>query len=105
MFIGIITQSMSGTTFRIQRKDTENDVEVFITITEVNAAVTGYTDEKKTQYMASLLVEGPALYIHVRLDDQKRKDLEELRSALRNEFEAAIRDREVALKTSPTESC
>ena len=47
--------------------------------------------------MASLLVEGPALNVYLRLDNDKKKDAEEIKSALRNEFEAAHRDREVAL--------
>ena len=78
--------------------DGTTDVEAFITITELNASVKGYTDEKKAQYMASLLVEGPALNVYLRLDNDKRKDPEEIKSALRNEFEAAHRDREVALE-------
>ena len=78
--------------------DGSTDVEAFITITELNAAVKGYADEKKAQYMASLLVEGPALNVYLRLDDDKRKNPEEIKTALRNEFEAAHRDREVALE-------
>ena len=77
--------------------DGSTDVEAFITITELNASVKGYTDEKKAQYMASLLVEGPALNVYLRLDNDKKKDAEEIKTALRNEFEAAHRDREVAL--------
>ena len=78
--------------------DGSTDVEAFITITELNAAVKGYADEKKAQYMASLLVEGPALNVYLRLDDDKRKNPEEIKTALRNEFEAAHHDREVALE-------
>ena len=68
--------------------DGSTDVEAFITITELNAAVKGYADEKKAQYMASLLVEGPALNVYLRLDEDKRKNPEEIKTALRNEFEA-----------------
>ena len=77
--------------------DGSTDVEAFITIAELNASVKGYADEKKAQYIASLLVEGPALNVYLRLDNDKKKDAEEIKSALRNEFEAAHRDREVAL--------
>ena len=78
--------------------DGTTDVEAFITITELNAAVKGYNGEKKAQYMASLLREGPALNVYLRLDDDKKKDPEEIKTALRSEFEAAHRDREVALE-------
>lgn len=78
--------------------DGTTDVEAFITITELNAAVKGYDEEKKAQYMASLLREGPALNVYLRLDNDKKKNPEEIKTALRNEFEAAHRDREVALE-------
>lgn len=77
--------------------DGTTDVEAFITITELNAALKGHTDEKKAQYFASLLVEGPALNVYLRLNEEKRKDADEIKAALRSEFEAAHRDREVAL--------
>ena len=78
--------------------DGSTDVEAFITIAELNASLKGYADEKKAQYFASLLVEGPALNVYLRLDTEKRKSAEEIIAALRNEFEAAHRDREVALE-------
>ena len=78
--------------------DGTTDVEAFITITDLNAALKGYADEKKAQFFASLLVEGPALNVYLRLDDDKRKDAEEIKTALRHEFEEAHRDREVALE-------
>ena len=77
--------------------DGSTDVEAFITIAELNASVKGYADERKAQYLASLLVEGPALNVYLRLDTEKRKNAEEIKTALRTEFEAAHRDREVAL--------
>ena len=78
--------------------DGTTDVEAFITIAELNAAVKGYTDERKAQYLASLLVEGPALNVYLRLSADHKKDAEEIKKALRSEFEAAHRDREVALE-------
>ena len=78
--------------------DGSTDVEAFITIAELNASLKGYADEKKAQYFASLLVEGPALNVYLRLDAEKRKIAEEIKTALRTEFEAAHRDREIALE-------
>ena len=78
--------------------DGTTDVEAFITIAELNASVKGYTEERKAQYLASLLVEGPALNVYLRLSTDQRKNAEEIKTALRNEFEAAHRDREVALE-------
>ena len=77
--------------------DGTTDVEAFITIAELNAALKGHVDEKKAQYFASLLAEGPALNVYLRLDEEKRKNADEIKSALRSEFEAAHRDRDVAL--------
>ena len=83
--------------------DGSTDVEAFITIAELNASVKGYTDERKAQYLASLLVEGPALNVYLRLDTDKRKNAEEIKTALRTEFEAAHRDREVAFVSETRE--
>lgn len=77
--------------------DGTTDIEAFITITELNAAIKGYTEEKKAQYFASLLVEGPALNVYLRLTADEKKDAEAIKMALKTEFEAAHRDREVAL--------
>ena len=84
--------------------DGTTDVEAFITIADLNAAVKGYTAKSKAQYLASLPLEGPGLNVYLRLSDDHKKDAEEIKKALRSEFEAAHRDREVALETGETEN-
>ena len=53
---------------------------------------------KKEQYLASLLLDGPALNVYLRLSEDEKKNGEEIKTALRTEFEPAHRDREVALE-------
>ena len=82
--------------------DGTTDVEAFITITELNAAIKGYEGEKKAQYFASLLTEGPALNVYLRLTVDEKKNAETIKTALKAEFESAHRNREVALEKLST---
>ena len=45
--------------------DGSTDVEAFITRVELKAQIKGYNDEKRAQYMASMLAEGHALNVYL----------------------------------------
>ena len=78
--------------------DGSSDVEAFITQVELKAAIKGYDGEKKAQYLASQLAEGHALNIYLKLSDDDKKDCDNIETALREEFDAAHRNREVAVE-------
>ena len=77
--------------------DGSSDVEAFITRVELKAQIKGYTDEKCAQYMASQLAEGHALNVYLKLSADDKKDCDKIKEALRKEFDASHRNREVAV--------
>ena len=77
--------------------DGTSEVEAFITRVELKAQIKGYNDEKRAQYMASQLAEGHALNVYLKLSIDDRKDCEKIKDSLRKEFDAAHRNREVAI--------
>ena len=78
--------------------DGTSDVEAFITRVELKANIKGHVGEKCAQYMASLLAEGHALNVYLKLSADDKKDCEKIKEALRKEFDASHRNREVALE-------
>ena len=83
---------------KLKYYDGSTDIEAFLPKVDLNAAIKGYTDEKKAQYLASLLSESPALNVYLSLSYDNKKNAEEIKKALQAEFEPAHRDREVALQ-------
>ena len=78
--------------------DGTSDVEAFITRVELKANIKGHVGEKCAQYMASLLAEGHALNVYLKLSADDKKDCEKIKEALRKEFDASHRNRDVALE-------
>lgn len=76
--------------------DGKGDVKNFITKVELVAAIKGYVDEKKSQYLASKLV-GPAFDVYVRLSVEDKKDFDKVKEELLKEFERGQINREEAI--------
>ena len=78
--------------------DGTTDVEAFITRVNLKAAIKGYENAKKAQYIASLLAEGHALNIYLSLSDAEKIDCTAIETALRREFDISHRNREAAVE-------
>ena len=63
---------------KVKGYDGKEDVEVFLTKLELVAAIKGYADEKKAQYLASKLIP-PAFDVYLRLSTGEKKDFNTIR--------------------------
>ena len=94
---------------KVKCYDGSTDVKVFVTRVELEAAIKGYTDEKKAQYIASRLVP-PAFDVYVRLSADDKKDFDKIKAELLQEFERGKLNRDEAIhilsdrRRLPTES-
>ena len=72
------------------------NVKKFLTKVELHSSLKGYSGEKCAQDLASRL-EGRAFDIYMRLSDQDKKDVSEIKAELLKEFEHRQKDREETL--------
>lgn len=73
------------------------DVTKFITKCELYCKVKGYTDGKEAAFMAERL-DDTAFDVYMTLSDEKKVDPKEVKDALKNNFDRATKNREVAVE-------
>ena len=73
------------------------DVTKFITKCELYCKVKGYTDDKEAAFIAERL-DDTAFDVYMTLSDEKKVDPKEVKDALKNNFNRATKNREVAVE-------
>ena len=66
--------------------DGSTDVTKFVTKIELEASLKEYADEMKANFLASRLV-GPVFDVYLRLTTEQKKDFDDIKAELKNEFE------------------
>ena len=109
MFIKSVKQSQTKIPRKLVVFDGGTDVCNFLAKLELEASLKDYADEKKANFLASRL-SGPAFEVYMRLTEDNKKALDEIKKELKKEFERGQLNQEEALnvlnnrKRGPKES-